>query len=78
MPVLVCNPAHGVGSEHVIAYFHDLVLVHHEDGGAGAKRRMAAARRHLPHFGIAAECGMGRMHPDLVVPLLQAHADALA
>lgn len=54
-----------------------LGLVHHEDGGAGAKRRMAAARRHLPHFGVAAECGMGRMHPDLVVPLLQAHADAL-
>lgn len=23
--VLVCNPARGVGSEHVIAYFHDLV-----------------------------------------------------
>ncbi|MYH76766.1 MAG: flavin reductase family protein [Acidimicrobiaceae bacterium] len=55
-----------------------LGLVHHEDGGAGAKLRMAAARRHLPHFGVAAECGMGRMHPDLVVPLLQAHADALA
>ena len=55
-----------------------LGLVHHEDGGAGAKRRMAAARHHLRHFGVAAECGMGRMHPDLVVPLLQAHADALA
>ena len=23
--VLICNPSHGVGSEHVIAYFHDLV-----------------------------------------------------
>ena len=54
-----------------------LGLVHHEDGAEGAQRRMEAARRHLPRFGVAAECGMGRMDPDLVVPLLKAHADAL-
>ncbi|MBT5140597.1 MAG: flavin reductase family protein [Acidimicrobiaceae bacterium] len=54
-----------------------LGLVHFEDGGDGARRRMATARRHLHRFGVAAECGMGRMHPDQVIPLLQAHVDAL-
>jgi hypothetical protein len=34
-------------------------LLHHEDGVAGAQRRMATASRHVQDFGIATECGMG-------------------
>ncbi|MDG2428807.1 MAG: hypothetical protein P8M16_10350 [Acidimicrobiales bacterium] len=53
-----------------------LGLVHHEDGGEGAKRRIEVAQRHLSHFGVAAECGFGRMDPADVVPLLVAHSEA--
>ena len=53
-----------------------LGLVHHEDGGEGAKRRIEVAQRHLLHFGVAAECGFGRMDPADVVPLLVAHSEA--
>ena len=55
-----------------------LALVHHEDGDAGVKRRRRPPGAISPTSGVAAECGMGRMHPDLVVPLPQAHANALA
>jgi methionine synthase II (cobalamin-independent) len=37
-----------------------LGLVHHDDGVAGAKRRIAAASRFVQDFGIGTECGMGR------------------
>lgn len=53
-----------------------LGLVHYEDGGEGAKRRIEVAQRYLPHFGVAAECGFGRMDPADVVPLLVAHSEA--
>jgi hypothetical protein len=37
-----------------------LGVVHAGDGVAGAKARIAAARRYVPTFGIATECGMAR------------------
>lgn len=39
-----------------------LGLVHHDDGVEGARRRIAAAAPHVPDFGIATECGIGRAH----------------
>jgi hypothetical protein len=41
-----------------------LGLVHFRDGVEGAKRRIAAARRHAGSFGVATECGMGRRPPE--------------
>lgn len=52
-----------------------LGLVHLSDGAEGTKRRIAAARKHAPDFGIGTECGFGRRPPETVVPLLQVHAD---
>lgn len=37
-----------------------LGLVHRRDGIEGARRKVAAARKFAPAFGIATECGMGR------------------
>lgn len=51
-----------------------LGLVHHEDGVEGARRRIAAALPHLSEFGIAAECGFGRMADHQIAPLLRLHA----
>jgi hypothetical protein len=54
-----------------------LGLVHASDGVAGTKRRMAAARKYAPEFGIATECGMARARtPDLVHDLIRVHAGA--
>jgi hypothetical protein len=54
-----------------------LGLVHAKDGVAGAMRRIAAARRHMPEFGIATECGMARVRtPEVVKELLRVHAGA--
>lgn len=39
-----------------------LGLVHHGDGEDWARRRMLAASVHIPEFGIATECGIGRVH----------------
>src|SRR5262249_2214002 len=53
-----------------------LGVVHAKDGVAGTKARIAAARRHVPRFGIATECGMARAGSDETVRnLLQIHAD---
>jgi hypothetical protein len=47
-----------------------LGLVHHQDGLAGAQRRVAIAARHVRGFGVATECGMQnkprRAIPDLL------------
>jgi len=54
-----------------------LGLVHAADGIAGTKRRMAAARKFAPEFGIATECGMARARtPDVVQDLIRVHAGA--
>jgi hypothetical protein len=57
-----------------------LGVVHAGDGVAGAKARIAAARRYAPQgFGIATECGMARARSEATVrALLQIHADVLA
>ncbi|BDZ47227.1 hypothetical protein [Naasia aerilata] len=52
-----------------------LGLVHHEDGVAGAERRIAAARSVLPRFGIATECGFGRGPAERTAPLLDLHRE---
>jgi hypothetical protein len=54
-----------------------LGLVHAADGVAGTRRRMAAARKSAPEFGIATECGMARARtPDVVHELIRIHAEA--
>jgi hypothetical protein len=55
-----------------------LGLVHYTDGVEGARRRISAAEKHLPEFGIAAECGFGRRpsHQD-VMRLIKLHADII-
>jgi len=49
-----------------------LGLIHHADA-AGDQARMAAARKVVPRFGIATECGWGRTDPQRVPALLAAH-----
>ena len=54
-----------------------LGLVHLEDKIAGTTRRMKAASSFIKDFGIATECGMGRIRrPDLVRRLMEIHAAA--
>ena len=56
-----------------------LGVVHAADGVEGTKKRMAAAGKHVPKFGIACECGIARARKtDLVKRLLQIHADVSA
>jgi hypothetical protein len=52
-----------------------LGLVHHTDGVAGTKRRLATARRHVADFSIATECGFGRRDPRTIPELLRIHAE---
>jgi hypothetical protein len=51
-----------------------LGLVHHTDGVAGTRRRIATAQRHLRDFAIATECGFGRRDPATLPELLRIHA----
>jgi hypothetical protein len=56
-----------------------LGVVHVQDGVAGTKARIAAARRYVPAFGIATECGMARARSEATVrALLQIHANVCA
>ena len=56
-----------------------LGVVHATDGVEGTKRRMAAAAKYAPAFGIATECGMARgRSPAMVRELLAVHAGAAA
>ena len=52
-----------------------LGLVHHTDGGAGTRRRIATAERHVADFGIATECGFGRRTASTIPALLDIHAE---
>jgi hypothetical protein len=52
-----------------------LGLVHLADGVAGGRRRIEAAKRFAPKFGIATECGFGRRPPETVQELLEIHAE---
>jgi hypothetical protein len=54
-----------------------LGVVHAADGVEGTKKRMGAARKYAPKFGIACECGIARARKtDLVKRLLEIHAQA--
>lgn len=56
-----------------------LGVVHERDGVDGALRRANAAKKYLPAFGIASECGLSRLKtPDDVRRLLKIHAEAAA
>jgi hypothetical protein len=49
----------------------------HSDGLEGTRKRIDAAARYAPDFGIATECGMARCRtPELVRKLLSIHAQA--
>lgn len=57
-----------------------LGLIHYDDG-EGDAARITAARRVVPDFGIASECGSGRTDPTRIAGLLASHrqaADALS
>jgi len=56
-----------------------LGVVHAADGVEGTRRRMAAAAKYAPKFGIACECGIARARKTgLVRRLLEIHAAASA
>lgn len=55
-----------------------LGLVHREDGALGARRRADAALRHVPAFGVATECGIGRAPAGTTESILQTHAEVAA
>jgi hypothetical protein len=51
-----------------------LGLVHRTDGMEGTQRRMHAASKVVPAFGISTECGLGRRPSESVAELLELHA----
>ena len=51
-----------------------LGLVHRTDGMEGTQRRIAAASKVVPAFGISTECGFGRRPSETVPELLELHA----
>lgn len=55
-----------------------LGLLHHEDGVEGAKRRIDTAKKFVADFGLATECGLGRLPADVVPGLLDLHRRAAA
>jgi methionine synthase II (cobalamin-independent) len=55
-----------------------LGLVHYTDGLEGARRRMEAARKVLPDFAVATECGFGRRPPETIRDLMRMHVEAAA
>lgn len=73
------------------AYFHPLRdlnlasetelylgLVHATDGVEGTRRRIEAARRAVPSFGVATECGLGRRPAETIPDVLRIHAEVAA
>ena len=50
-----------------------LGLVHLSDGLAGATRRMAAAKRYVPHCGVGYECGLRAFPPETIGDMLALH-----
>ena len=49
--------------------------MHFEDGAEGTQRRIDAAARHAGAFGVATECGLGRIPREEVLATLQIHRD---
>lgn len=52
-----------------------LGLVHHTDGVAGTRRRLATAEKFVKDFSIATECGFGRRLRETIPELLRIHAE---
>ena len=53
-----------------------LGVIHAADGAEGTKRRMAVARKYVPKFGVATECGISRARkPELVRRILELHTE---
>jgi hypothetical protein len=52
-----------------------LGVVHRQDGVEGARRRIDAAARVVPAFGIGTECGIGRAPDDSVIEILELHRE---
>jgi len=50
-----------------------LGLLHVEDGVDGANKRIESASRYVTGFGVATECGLGRIPRDEVIPTLDLH-----
>jgi hypothetical protein len=56
-----------------------LGLLHIQDGVEGAKRRAKSARKFVPSFGLATECGIARARqPAVVRQTLELYRDAVA
>ena len=55
-----------------------LGLVHHTDGVAGARRRLATARKYITGCGIATECGFGGRPKETIPELLRIHQEVAA
>ena len=56
-----------------------LGLVHASDGVEGATRRIHAAKKYAPPFGIASECGISRgRDPDLAMKFIETYGAAAA
>ena len=52
-----------------------LGLVHMTGGIDGTRRRIAAAERVAPEFGVATECGLARRPPETIPALMRQHAE---
>jgi len=50
-------------------------LVHHTDGTAGTRARMATADKFATEYDVATECGFGRRDPSTIEDLLMIHRD---
>ena len=56
-----------------------LGLVHAKDGVEGTKKRIETAKKHVPAFGIASECGISRgRDPNLALEFIKTYAGAAA
>lgn len=51
-----------------------LGLVHLTGGEEATRKRIEAAQRTVPVFGVGTECGMGRRRPETIPDLLRIHA----
>ena len=72
-PVAYLEPLRGLALPAVTSLY--LGLVHHGDA-EGDRRRIEAARRVVPAFGVATECGWGRGDPGRLDGLLESHRSA--
>jgi hypothetical protein len=52
-----------------------LGLIHLHDGTEGSLRRAEVARRYLPSFGVATECGLGRRASETLPDVLRIHKE---